>query len=81
MFAGTKFSCFYTYDDILQRLETLLYDEKAGILSQTAINNLHPTVKIKIQSEAVFSEEEENLLRTVKMVKTTVINCIFIAPT
>lgn len=53
-----------------------MYDEKAGILSQNAISNLHPMLKHKVQSEALFSEDEEDLLRTVKPV-TFVLHVIF----
>ncbi|ODM99614.1 Microspherule protein 1, partial [Orchesella cincta] len=66
VFAGTKFSCFYTSDQIAHRWETLMYDDKAGVLAQNAITNLHPHTKAQIQTEALFSDEEEDLLRTIK---------------
>ena len=64
-----KFSCPYSYDDIEERWRNLLYNKKISLVAQTAISNLHPLVKAKIYSKALFSPAESNLVAAVRNFK------------
>jgi len=45
-----------------------MYGDKASLVSQNAINGLHPYVKAKIYYECLFSAEEEKLISSIEAV-------------
>ncbi|CAG7815514.1 unnamed protein product [Allacma fusca] len=63
---GVKFSCRYTLNEIRNRWKCLLYEDKISKVSTTACRNVHSKVKRRIYSEALFSQEELNILQAVK---------------
>lgn len=63
---GTKFSCKFTIHEMQARWYSLLYEEPISRIAVTAMRNLHPEVVESVQSRALFSVAEEELLGTVK---------------
>ncbi|XP_050431866.1 microspherule protein 1 [Adelges cooleyi] len=63
---GVKFSCRFTHKEIAQRWYALLYDPTISRLAVSAMRNLHPETIANIESKALFSIAEEELLATVQ---------------
>ncbi|XP_034022717.1 microspherule protein 1 isoform X2 [Thalassophryne amazonica] len=59
---GVKFSCRFTLREIKERWYALLYDPVISKLAWQAMRQLHPEVIAAIQSKALFSQAEEQLL-------------------
>lgn len=77
---GVKFSCRFTIQEVQQRWYALLYDPVISRLSVASMRNLHPEVISSVQSKALYSRQEEELLATVKPVRTTESKCLFDRP-
>ncbi|OTF76006.1 microspherule protein 1-like protein [Euroglyphus maynei] len=60
---GIKFSSKFTYSDIEQRWRSLLYDKNVKNLALAAIRQLHSDIVQSIESRALFSDAEEELLK------------------
>jgi len=65
---GTKFSCRFTVQELQQRWYALLYDPSVSRVAVAAMRNLHPELIASVQSRALYSKAEEQLLGTVKSV-------------
>lgn len=65
---GTKFSCRFTLQELQQRWYALLYDEAVSRVAVTAMRNLHPDMVAAVQDRALWSNQEEQLLYTIKSV-------------
>lgn len=65
---GVKFSCRFTLKEVAQRWYALLYDPTISRLAVSAMRNLHPESIANIESKALFSVAEEELLATVQSV-------------
>lgn len=65
---GVKFSCRFTLQEIQQRWYALLYDPAISRLAIAAMRNLHPEAIANVESKALFSTSEEELLATIKSV-------------
>ncbi|XP_055373393.1 microspherule protein 1 [Condylostylus longicornis] len=63
---GTKFSCKFTLQELQQRWYSLLYEEPISRIAISAMRNLHPELIENIQSKALFTVQEENILGTIK---------------
>ncbi|XP_075215541.1 microspherule protein Rcd5 [Lycorma delicatula] len=63
---GVKFSCRFTLQEIQQRWYALLYDPAISRLAIAAMRNLHPEAIANVESKALFSTLEEELLATIK---------------
>jgi len=63
---GVKFSCRFTAQELSNRWYSLLYDEPISRISFASIRNLHPEIIAAIQSKALFSKAEEEVLATIK---------------
>ncbi|EDS43203.1 microspherule protein 1 [Culex quinquefasciatus] len=63
---GTKFSCKFTIQEMQARWYSLLYDEPISRIAVAAMRNLHPEVVENVQSKALYSVAEEELLGTIK---------------
>ncbi|XP_065160741.1 microspherule protein 1 isoform X2 [Atheta coriaria] len=63
---GTKFSCRFTLQELQQRWYALLYDEAVSRVAVTAMRNLHPDMVAAVQDRALWSNQEEQLLYTIK---------------
>ncbi|XP_068144238.1 microspherule protein 1-like [Drosophila tropicalis] len=63
---GVKFSCKFTLQELQQRWYALLYDPTVSRIAVSAIRNLHPELVESVQRNALFSEQEEELLGTIK---------------
>ncbi|PSN52395.1 Microspherule protein 1 [Blattella germanica] len=63
---GTKFSCRFTVQELQQRWYALLYDPSVSRVAVAAIRNLHPELIASVQSRALYSKAEEQLLGTIK---------------
>ncbi|XP_050540256.1 microspherule protein 1 [Daktulosphaira vitifoliae] len=63
---GVKFSCRFTHKEIAQRWYALLYDPTISRLAVSAMKNLHPETIANIESKALFSIAEEELLASVQ---------------
>ncbi|XP_055535169.1 microspherule protein 1 [Wyeomyia smithii] len=63
---GTKFSCKFTIHEMQARWYSLLYDEPISRIAVAAMRNLHPEVVEAVQSKALYSVAEEELLGTIK---------------
>lgn len=66
---GVKFSCRFTLKEISQRWYALLYDPTISRLAISAMNNLHPECIAHIESKALYSIAEEEILATVQSVR------------
>ncbi|KAB0377643.1 hypothetical protein FD755_012087, partial [Muntiacus reevesi] len=62
---GVKFSCRFTLREVQERWYTLLYDPAISKLVCQAMRQLHPEAIAAIQSKALFSKTEEQLLSKV----------------
>lgn len=65
---GVKFSCRFTLKEVAQRWYALLYDPTISRLAVSAMRNLHPESIANIESKALFSVAEEELLATIQSV-------------
>ncbi|XP_052895990.1 microspherule protein 1 [Anopheles moucheti] len=63
---GTKFSCKFTIQEMQIRWCSLLYDESISRIAVSAMRNMHPELVESVQSKALFSVAEEELLGTIK---------------
>lgn len=63
---GVKFSCKFTAQELSNRWSSLLYDESISRIAVASMRNLHPEMIASVQSKALFSKAEEDLLATVK---------------
>lgn len=65
---GTKFSCKFTVQEIQQRWYALLYDQAVSRVAVSAMRNLHPDMIAAVQDKALWSQQEEKTLSTIKSV-------------
>ncbi|CAG2066410.1 unnamed protein product, partial [Timema podura] len=65
---GMKFSCRFTVQELQQRWYALLYDASVSRVAVGAMKNLHPELISNVQSRALYSKGEEQLLGTIKSV-------------
>lgn len=63
---GVKFSCKFSYSDIENRWRSLLYNVDVKSIALAAIRQLHPDVVTLIESKALFSNAEEDLLKNLE---------------
>ncbi|XP_046661159.1 microspherule protein 1-like isoform X3 [Homalodisca vitripennis] len=63
---GVKFSCRFTIQEVQQRWYALLYDPVISRLAVASMRNLHPEVIASVESKALYSKQEEELLATIK---------------
>lgn len=63
---GLKFSCKFTVQELSNRWYSLLYDESISRIAVTSMRNLHPEMISAVQSKALFSKAEEEILAGVK---------------
>lgn len=68
-----KFSCRFTFQEIQQRWQALLYDPIVSKIAVAAIRNLHPDMIAAVQAKALFSKAEEDLLSSIKSVSSTLV--------
>lgn len=68
VYRGTKFSCKFTVQEMQSRWYSLLYEESISRIAVAAMRNLHPEMVENVQSKALFSVAEEDLLGTIKSV-------------
>lgn len=61
---GVKFSCHFTLTEITERWYALLYDKSVSRLALAALRNLHPQTVASVQSKALYTKVEEQLLAT-----------------
>ncbi|CAG0915915.1 unnamed protein product [Notodromas monacha] len=67
---SVKFTCEFTFRELTQRWHQLLYDSTLSKMAVQAIQNLHPETVCLVQSKALFSRAEENLLAEVTFDET-----------
>lgn len=65
---GTKFSCKFTLNELQNRWYSLLYEESISRIAVAAMRNLHPELVENIQSKALYTTQEEDILATIKSV-------------
>lgn len=65
---GTKFSCKFTVQELQQRWYALLYDQAVSRVAVSAMRNLHPDMISAVQDKALWSQQEEEILSTIKSV-------------
>lgn len=63
---GTKFSCKFTVQELQQRWYALLYDQAVSRVAVSAMRNLHPDIIAAVQDRALWSQQEEKILSTIK---------------
>ncbi|XP_047493907.1 microspherule protein 1-like isoform X1 [Penaeus chinensis] len=63
---GVKFSCKFTLAEVQERWYALLYDPTVSRIAQQAMKNLHPDQIQAVQSRALYSKAEEELLGVIK---------------
>ncbi|XP_037076866.1 microspherule protein 1-like, partial [Pollicipes pollicipes] len=63
---GVKFSCKFTLSEIQERWYALLYDSTVSRLAATAMRNLHPEQIAEVESRALYSQAEEDLIKAIK---------------
>lgn len=63
---GVKFSCKFTVQELSSRWYSLLYDESISRIAVSAMRNLHPEMIASVQSKALFSKAEEEILANLK---------------
>lgn len=66
---GTKFSCKFTVQEMQSRWYSLLYEEPISRIAVAAMRNLHPELVESVQSKALYTTHEEDLLGTIKSVR------------
>lgn len=67
---GTKFSCKFTVQEMQSRWYSLLYEESISRIAVAAMRNLHPELVESVQSRALYTVAEEDLLGTIKSVRS-----------
>lgn len=67
---GTKFSCKFTLQELQSRWYALLYDQAVSRVAVSAMRNLHPDMVAAVQDKALWSQEEEKVLSTIKSVSS-----------
>lgn len=72
---GTKFSCKFTVPEMQSRWYSLLYEEPISRIAVAAMRNLHPELVESVQSKALYSVQEEELLGTIKSVSGSMVQC------
>lgn len=65
VYRSVKFSCKFTLQDIEDRWYALLYDPTIAKVAVAAMRQLHPDIIAQVQSKAIYSEAEENILKTI----------------
>jgi microspherule protein 1 len=65
VYRSIKFSSKFTIQDIEDRWYALLYDATIAKVAIAAIRQLHPDIIHQVQSRAIFSDAEEEVLKTV----------------
>lgn len=65
VYQGVKFSCKFNLQEIQERWYALLYDPVMSRMAVSAMKLLHPEVIAAVQSKALFSRAEEELLRQI----------------
>lgn len=65
---GTKFSCKFTVQEMQSRWYSLLYEESISRIAVAAMRNLHPELVESVQSKALYTTQEEEVLGTIKSV-------------
>lgn len=65
VFRGVKFSCRFSLKEIEDRWYALLYDPVIAKIGVSAMRQLHPDIIAQVHDRALFSEAEEELLRTI----------------
>lgn len=65
---GTKFSCKFTVQELQQRWYALLYDQAVSRVAVSAMRNLHPEMIALVQDKALWSQNEEQILSSIKSV-------------
>lgn len=63
---GVKFSCKFTVQELSNRWWSLLYEESISRIAVASMRNLHPEMIAAVQSKALFSKAEEEILAAVK---------------
>ncbi|GAB6029584.1 Microspherule protein 1 [Chamberlinius hualienensis] len=63
VYQGVKFSCKFTLQEIQDRWYALLYDSVISRMAVNAMKLLHPEVVASVQSKALFSTSEEELIK------------------
>ncbi|XP_060520980.1 microspherule protein 1 isoform X2 [Cylas formicarius] len=63
---GTKFSCKFTLQELQTRWYALLYDQAVSRVAVSAMRNLHPEMIATVQDKALWSQEEERILSSIK---------------
>ncbi|KAJ8910829.1 hypothetical protein NQ315_015564 [Exocentrus adspersus] len=63
---GTKFSCKFTVQELQQRWYALLYDQAVSRVAVSAMRNLHPDIIAAVQDRALWSQQEEKILSSIK---------------
>lgn len=63
---GLKFSCKFTVQELSNRWYSLLYDEPISRIAISRMRNLHPEMIASVQSKALFSKAEEEILYMIK---------------
>lgn len=67
VYRGVKFSCKFSMQEIEDRWLALLYCEAIQRVAMAAMRQLHPEVVAQIHANALFSKEEEELLKTISV--------------
>ena len=65
VFRSVKFSSKFTLQDIEDRWYALLYDATIAKVAIAAIRQLHPDIITQVQSKAIFSDAEEDILKSI----------------
>lgn len=73
---GVKFSCKFTIQEMQNRWYSLLYDEPISRIAVAAMRNLHPEIVESVHSKALYTTQEEELLGTIKSVRSFRFNFI-----
>ncbi|EDW79894.1 uncharacterized protein Dwil_GK17773 [Drosophila willistoni] len=67
---GVKFSCKFTLQELQQRWYALLYEPAVSRIAAAAMRNLHPELVHSVQRKALYSQQEEDMLGTIKSTET-----------
>lgn len=62
---GVKFSCKFTLQDLQSRWNTLMYDPSISRLAIASMQNLHEELIEVVNTKALYSNQEEELLGTI----------------
>ncbi|XP_025016819.1 microspherule protein 1 [Tetranychus urticae] len=65
VYRGVKFSCKFTLKEIENRWYALLYDPTIAKISVSSIRQLHTDVIALTHRKTIFSQQEEDILKTV----------------